>query len=52
MSTLANLKSGLQGRIYDIEVLLEAVTTFQTAAQEFEHNEYTQKINDLTIPRH
>ena len=49
MPTLANLKSGLQGRIYYIEVLLEAVTTFLTAAQEFEHNEYTQRINDLTL---
>ena len=49
MSTLANLKSGLQGRIYDIEVLLEAVTTFQTAAQEFEHTEYIQRIYDIIL---
>ena len=47
---LANLKSGLQGRIYTIEVLLGLMTTpVLNLAQEFEHTRYTKRIDDLTF---
>ena len=49
MTTLANLKNSLQGRIYNIGALFDKVTTFRAAAQEFDQIGYIQKITDLTL---
>ena len=45
---LANLESGLRGRIYTIEVLIGLITTpVQTLTQEFDHTKIIKRIDEL-----
>ena len=48
-ATLAELKTGLQDNIRDIETLLEDTTTLRATAQEYEHSIYIQRITNLTL---
>ena len=50
MSSLSRLKSRLRSRIYTTELLLATMTTpVQNLAQELEHTDNINRINDLTL---